>query len=44
VVTLPPSPLPEDLGDDTKPTVDTLLGDDDEVGLVPGLLDGLLDK
>jgi len=32
VVTLPPSPLPEDLGDD------------DEVGLVPGLLDGLLDK
>lgn len=33
---------PIDLGDATKPIVGTLLGDDDQTGLIPGLLGGLL--
>ena len=41
-VTLPPTSKPQDPGSVTKPIVGALLGDDDQVGLVPGLLDGLL--
>ena len=41
-VTLPPTSEPQDLDSVTKPIVGALLGDDDQVGLVPGLLDGLL--
>lgn len=40
--TLPPTSKPQDPGSVTKPIVGALLGDDDQVGLVPGLLDGLL--
>lgn len=42
VATLPPSPSPspEQVGDTTDPLIGALLGDDDPVGLVPGILGG----
>jgi hypothetical protein len=36
----PPVPTPQELSNVTEPIVGALLGDDDQVGLVPGLVDG----
>lgn len=41
-VNLPPVPTPSQISDGT-PLLGALLGDDDEVGLVPGLVGGLLE-